>query len=123
MSHKEKAVSFLKMAALGDHKSAYDKFIAPNFIHHNQYFKGDRQSLMNAMAEAHKMSPNKSIDIKHAYEDGDTVITHSMVIRKDPSKQPIAVVHIFRFKNDKVVELWDLGQEILKDSPNENGPF
>jgi len=35
----------------------------------------------------------------------------------------VAVVHIFRFENGKVVELWDLGQQMIKDSPNENGLF
>ena len=123
MSHKEMAASFLKMAGGGDVKAAYDKFINPDFIHHNQYFKGDRRSLMNAMEEAHKRSPNKSIDVKHVFEDGDFVITHSLVTRSDTAQAPIAAVHIFRFKNDRVVELWDLGQELLKDSPNENGPF
>ena len=117
------AASFLKMAGGGDVKAAYEKFIAPDFIHHNQYFKGDRQSLMNAMEEAHKKSPNKSIDVKQVFEDGDFVITHSLVARSDPAQAPIAVVHIFRFKHDRVVELWDLGQELVRDSPNENGPL
>src|SRR4030095_5944076 len=73
--------------------SAYDKFIAPNFIHHNQYFKGDRESLMKAMEEAHKKSPNQSIEVKHVYQDGNTVITHSQVLRRKPNSVPIAVVH------------------------------
>ena len=123
MSHKEMAASFLKMAGGGDVKAAYEKFIAPDFIHHNQYFKGDRQSLLNAMEDAHKKSPNKSIDVKQVFEDGDFVITHSLVARSDPAQAPISVVHIFRFKHDRVAELWDLGQELAKDSPNENGPF
>lgn len=55
-----------------------------------------------------------------AVEDGNTVITHSLVTKQN---QNIAVVHIFRFAGDKVVELWDLGQLIEKDSPNENGLF
>ena len=117
------ATLFLEMAAEGEIKAAYDKFIASNFIHHNQYFKGDRQSLMTAMEEAHKISPNKSIEVKHIFEDGDTVLTHSLVTRKKNQELPIAVIHIFRFKNNKVVELWDFGQEILKNSPNENGVF
>jgi predicted SnoaL-like aldol condensation-catalyzing enzyme len=123
MSQKEIAISFLKLAASGEVKPAYEKYISPNFIHHNQYFKGDRESLLMAMNEAHKMSPNKSIDVKHAYETGDRVITHSLVTRENPTLSPIVVVHIFRFENEQVVELWDLGQEILKDSPNENGLF
>ena len=116
-------ISFLEMAARGEVKTAYDRFIAPRFLHHNQYFKGDRASLMNAMEEGHKASPNKSLKVKQIFEDGDTVITHSLVTRKNAGELPIAVVHFFRFKNKKIVELWDLGQELHKNSPNKNGAF
>jgi len=121
--HKEAATSFLKMAGTGKVKEAYDQYVAPSFVHHNQYFKGDRQSLLTAMQEASKTAPNKSIEIKHVYEDGDTVITHSLVTRQDADAPHIAVVHIFRFDQDRVAELWDLGQPISPDSPNENGMF
>ena len=123
MTHKESATLFLQMAGSGNARAAYDKFVAPDFIHHNQYFKGDRQSLLAAMEEASKSHPNKAIDIKHIYQDGDIVIAHSLVTRQDPQASLIAVVHIFKFKDGRIVELWDLGQEIAKDSPNENGPF
>jgi len=121
MTNKERSVSFLKMAGSGDVQNAYDKFVALSFVHHNQYFKGDRQSLLNAMKEASVKSPNKSIDVKHVYEDGNTVVTHSLVTRQNPEEPGIVVVHIFRFESDQIVELWDVGQVISKDSPNENG--
>jgi predicted SnoaL-like aldol condensation-catalyzing enzyme len=76
-----------------------------------------------AMEEASQRNPNKSIDIKHVYEAGDTVITHSQVTRQDPAEPGIAVVHIFRFQSGRIVELWDLGQAMIKESPNENGMF
>lgn len=121
--HTEVAKSFLKTAGMGKVQDAYDQYVAPSFIHHNQYFKGDRESLFKAMQEASKTTPNKSIEIKHAYEDGNTVITHSLVTRQGPETQDVAVVHIFRFEQDRIVELWDVGQTISKDSPNENGMF
>lgn len=123
MMKKEIAKSFLQMAGGGDVRAAYEKFIAPNFIHHNQYFKGDRQSLMSAMEEAARKSPNKSIDVKQIFEDGDRVITYSHVVRRNSEEPAFAVVHIFKFENNRIVELWDLGQQIIKDSPNENGMF
>lgn len=123
MNKKEMAKSFLRMAGTGEVDAAYAKFIAPNFIHHNQYFKGDRESLRSAMVEAHKSSPNKDIEIKMALEDGDKVMTLSRVVRNEPGAEDIAVVHIFRFENDRVAELWDLGQVVSKDSPNSNGAF
>lgn len=123
MSQKEIAVSFLKMAASGEVKTAYERFVAPHMIHHNQYFNGDRQSLMVAMEEAHLKSPNRSIEIKRVITEGDLVVTHSLVTRQNPRDPRIAVVHIFRFEKDYIAELWDLGQPILADSPNQNGLF
>ena len=121
--HKEAAKSFLQMAGLGKVQEAYAQYVAASFTHHNQYFKGDRQSLLTAMQEASKTHPNKSIEVKHVCEDGDTVITHSLVAPQDPKAPNIAVVHIFRFEHDRIAELWDLGQPISKGSPNENGIF
>ena len=104
-NHQDAAKGFLRMAGAGNVQEAYDRYVAPSFIHHNQYFKGDRQSLLTAMQEASKTSPNRSIDIKHVYEDGETVITHSLVTRQDPHAPEIAVVHIFRFERDRIAEL------------------
>lgn len=123
MLKKEIASTFLKMAASGDVQAAYDKFVATDFIHHNQYFKGDRQSLLTAMQEASKTHPNKGIDVKFMLEDGERVACYSQVLRADTAAPPIAVVHMFRFKNNQIVEMWDVGQEVSKDSPNENGMF
>ena len=121
--HKDAAQSFLKMAGTGKVQEAYDQYVAPSFIHHNQYFKGDRQSLLSAMQQASETHPNKSIAINHVYEDGDTVITHSMVSPQNAKASDIAVVHIFRFEQGRIAELWDLAQPISKDSPNEHGMF
>jgi len=123
MNKKEAAAAFLKMAGTGEVEQAYARFIAPGFTHHNQYFKGDRESLRSAMGEAHRTSPNKLVDVRRTFEDGDFVVTHSLVVRGNPSDPDISVVHIFRFEGDKVAELWDVGQLLSRDSPNENGAF
>jgi predicted SnoaL-like aldol condensation-catalyzing enzyme len=122
LSNKEKAKSFLNLAASGKVREAYDKYVALPFIHHNQYFKGDRKSLMIAMEENHKKNPNKVFEIKQVLEDGNRVATYSKVIM-GPDDLEVAVVHIFKFENGLITELWDLGQPISKDSPNENGIF
>lgn len=33
------------------------------------------------------------------------------------------VVHIFRFDRNHIVEMWDLGQQVPENMPNENGMF
>lgn len=120
MSNKTKARTFLQFAGMGKVRQGFDDFISENFIHHNQYFEGDRKTILKAMEEDHASNPNLSIEIKHCYEDGQFVITHSLVKKKDID---IVVVHIFRFEEDMITEMWDLGQIIDPLSPNKNGLF
>lgn len=119
MTKKEMAVSFLEMAALGRIREAYEKFVHPEFRHHNAYFKGDRESLLLAMEESEKNMPNKSMEVLHVFEEGDLVAVHSMIGLKDNGK--IAAVHICRFAGELIIEIWDVAQMWPKDSPNENG--
>lgn len=122
MTNREIAVTFLQMAARGDIAPAYEQFVAANFKHHNQYFAGDRQSLLTAMQAAALRMPQKQFEIKHVYEAGDTVITHAL-LKPQPDQLGLAVVHILRFASGKIIEMWDVGQALSADSPNENGPF
>lgn len=120
-TRKEIATSFLKLAASGKLDKAYG-YVSPVFRHHNPYFPGDAQSLKAGMAEAHKRFPNTTLVVQRLFEDGDLVAVHSRV-RHASDTPEIAVVHIFRFEDGQIVELWDVGQEAPADSPNKNGMF
>jgi predicted SnoaL-like aldol condensation-catalyzing enzyme len=122
LSLKENAVSFLKLVASGKVREAYETFISPDFRHHNPYFRGDSESLMLAMEENATMNPGKILEVKLAIQDQDMVAVHSHV-KQNPADLGGAVVHIFRFQDNRIVELWDIGQPIPEDSPNENGIF
>ena len=119
---KGNAVSFLTLAASGKVREAYDNYVSAKFRHHNAYFPGDAESLQAGMAEAHKKFPNTTLEVQHVLAEGDLVAVHSRV-RHSSDTPEIAVVHIFRFEGGRIVELWDVGQEAPKDSPNENGMF
>lgn len=121
-SRKDQAESFLRLAASGQVRDAYQRHVGPGFRHHNPYFPGDADSLRRAMEENATQNPDKSLDVKLVLEDGDLVAVLSHV-KQDPDDRGGAVVHIFRFEEDRIVELWDVGQEIPEDSPNENGMF
>ena len=121
-NRKEVAVSFLKLAASGNLDEAYGNYISPNFCHHNPYFPGDAESLKAGMAQAHEKFPDTTLEVQHVLEEGDLVAVHSRV-QHAPDTPDIAVVHIFRFEGERVEELWDIGIEAPKDSPNQNGLF
>ena len=119
---KEIAVSFLKLAASGNVSEAYGNYISADFCHHNPHFRGDAESLKKGMAEAAAKFPGTTLEVQHVFEEGDLVAVHSRV-QHGPDEPEISVVHIFRFEADRVAEMWDVGMEAPKESPNENGMF
>ncbi|WP_284035806.1 nuclear transport factor 2 family protein [Neobacillus sp. 114] len=121
-SLKENAVSFLQLVASGEVREAYSRYISTDFRHHNPFFRGDADSLMLAMEENAAQNPNKSLEVKRVIEDEDMVVVYSHIKQK-PDDLGVAVVHIFRFNDESIVELWDVGQLIPENSPNENGVF
>ena len=121
-SHKHIAVAFLEAAAAGRALHQGRAHLAPRFRHHNAYFAGDADALLSAMDENARANPHKRLDVLHTVEEGDLVAVHSRVQHR-PDDPGAAVVHLFRFERDQIVELWDVGQAVPEDSPNQYGMF
>ncbi len=122
MTLKTISQNFLTLVANGKVDEAYRKYISPKFIHHNAYFKGDLESLKKAMKENATLNPQKKITILRVIEDENMVATHSH-IKQNPTDLGAVVVHIFRFENEKIVELWDIGTGVPKEIINDYGIF
>lgn len=122
MTKKEIAQDFLLNVVIGQVRKVFDKYVSETFIHHNVYLKGDRLSLMAAMEENAITNPEKVFEIQRAIEEGDLVAIHSR-IRNIENRKDIAVIHIFKFENNKIIELWDFGQTAPDYMVNENGMF
>ena len=122
MENHDIAVVFLRMCARGEVREAYERHVAAGFVHHNAWFPGDRESLLLAMEQGAAKEPNKAFEPKQVVDGGDRVAVLSHLVRADAGVE-IAVVHILRFEGGRIVELWDIGQEIPKDSPNALGMF
>ena len=121
-SNKAAAIAFLELASNGKVSDAYSKFVGAGFKHHNPFFEGSASSLREGMEENAKQNPNKVLEVKRAIAEGDFVVVHSHV-RQKPGEPGGAVVHIFRFENGRIVELWDLGQPVQENSQNQYGMF
>lgn len=119
-AEKQIAISFLKMVASGKVEDAFKIYVSQDFKHHNPYFKGDAKSLISAMLEDAQNNPEKELTILRSLADGELVAVHSHV-KQNPMDVGFALVHFFRFKHQKIVELWDLAQEIPDEIINVNG--
>lgn len=119
---KTAAVQFLNLTSIGKVSEAFDLYVASDFRHHNMYFKGDADSLKAAMEESAINLPAKQLEIQFAIEEENRVAVYSK-ITISPGEPGIALVHFFRFRNSKIVELWDLAQAPPDEIVNENGLF
>lgn len=121
-SNKDKAIEFLHLAASGRPREGAKRLVHPDFVHHNPYFKGDTESLLRAMEENAKEYPDKKFEILRVLEDGDLVAVHERV-KLTPESPVIALIHIFQFKDGKMIEEWEAATMEPDDMPNENGMF
>ena len=121
MSRKEIASDFLKLVSSGKVQEGYDRHVHEDFIHHNAYFKGNRQSLLAGMEENARLFPGKTYEVLRMLEDGDLAVIHGKV-NLSPT-QVFSVIHIFRFQEERIIEMWEASQQDLPDSPNEFGIF
>lgn len=55
-------------------------------------------------------------------QEGEKIVVLSHM-KPSPDHVGFALVHMFLFNNDKIVEMWDIGQQIPEDSPNKYGMF
>lgn len=122
MNPKEIALQFLKMIEAGNIDDAYQKHAAADGKHHNPFFAAGFPALREGMKENHVQFPNKRIVVKNVIGEDDLVAVHFHVVL-NPGDAGIIGVHLFRFQDDKIVELWDCGQPVPDDSPNKDGAF
>jgi predicted SnoaL-like aldol condensation-catalyzing enzyme len=121
-TQKESALDFLNKVVAGEIDEAYDNYINMHGLHHNMYYSSEFASLKRGMKENHTQFPNKRLMVKNVLSEGDLVAIHSNIVMKD-GEPGMSVVHIFRFEDGKIIEMWDVGQAIPVNSPNRRGPF
>jgi predicted SnoaL-like aldol condensation-catalyzing enzyme len=120
--YKDAAVSFLKLVASGKVQEGYERYIGAGFRHHNPYFEGSAQALQAGMLADFLQNPDKSLEVKQVIAEGERVVVFTH-IRQTTTEPGWAVAHIFRFEQGRIAELWDVGQEVPQESPNQYGMF
>ncbi|WP_087508946.1 nuclear transport factor 2 family protein [Cellulomonas iranensis] len=66
--------------------------------------------------------PDLRLDIRRTVEQGDLVVTHSN-LHLTPGDRGMAVADFWRVEDGRIVEHWDVVQEVPEEPANQNTMF
>ena len=106
----------------GRPREAIERYAGDDYIQHNPHVASGKQGFIDYFERMEAEYPGKRVDVKRAFADGDHVILHCHQIW--PGGLEYAGIDIFRLDDTgKIVEHWDVLQEMPKTSAHDNGMF
>lgn len=103
-------------------KEAVLAYFSPDVIDHDPNVVGDRQSIIDYLDKRDWSSGVPRRTIRNIIVEGELGVVHHHIVRK-PGEKGIAAVDIFRVRDGKVIEHWDVLQPVPEESANRHGMF
>jgi len=101
---------------------AAEKYVGESYKQHNPTVGDGPEGFVQGMGGFLNAVPQLRVDFKRVIAEGDLVTVHSQFIPV-PGTRGTAVVDIFRVENGKIVEHWDVMQDVPENAANENTMF
>ncbi len=98
------------------------KFLGSQYKQHNPTAADGAEGLKSFIEFLKTRFPTQRGEVKRVIAEGDLVVLHVHSTRGDGTPGR-AIVDIFRVQNGKVVEHWDVIQDIPEKPANNNGMF
>lgn len=121
-ANKKIVVTFLDAAVNKKDFNAASKYLGSRYIQHDPDVADGPEALKNFIQFLREKFPNARTEIKQVYAEGDHVIIYVHSIRV-PGTRGRAIVDIFKLEDNKIVEHWEVVQDIPEKSANQNGMF
>ncbi|WP_183016967.1 nuclear transport factor 2 family protein [Achromobacter sp. UMC46] len=97
-------------------------YVSPEYVQHNPYMRDGVGPMVDFFPPYFDQHPQAIVEIKRVIAEGDLVVIHNQW-RDSPEDRGQAIVDIFRVDKGKIVEHWDVSQEIPENPANQNGMF
>ena len=120
MENKQLVADFYQELFGDKNIDAIDKYIGDTYIQHNPSLPDGKEFLKEGAKAWFKGAPKEKIDIQHLSGDGDLVYIHTKV---KSGNRTSSVLDIFRLQDGKILEHWDIIQQVPEKSANPHPMF
>ncbi|MCU4392614.1 ester cyclase [Acinetobacter courvalinii] len=103
-------------------KQYADRYIGNQYIQHNPNVPDGKAPFVNFFTQKFSHNPQAKNVIKKVIAEGDLVVLHVHSTENDTDRGR-AIIDIFRVEHGKIVEHWDVIQNIPENSKNANTMF
>lgn len=121
-SNKELVLDFHRTVLNEKNAEAAELYVSADYIQHNPRIPDGLEAFKNFVRTMRERFPNSFSEIKRAISEGDLVVLHSHT-RMNHEDRGTALVDIFRVKDGKIIEHWDVMQPVPEKSENLNSMF
>jgi len=108
-------------------EQAFKLYVGGNYRQHNPNVADGIDGAVRALTRlTHEVYPQMRQEVKRTVAQGDLVAVHSRYVPGDGDRERgsgQAAVDIFRLEHGKIVEHWDVLQDIPEKSANDNSMF
>ncbi len=99
-----------------------DECFAADYIQHSPHVADGRDAVLALFAKRFRNNPHTSASVKRSAAEGDLVWLH-MHTQHSAQDRGRAVINIFRLRDGKLVEHWNVIQTIPASAKNDNTMF
>lgn len=121
-ANKQHVIEFYNKALNDKDYAAAAKYLGDRYTQHNPTAADGPAGLKGFIDFLRTRFPQSHNEIVRAFADGDYVILHVHSVRT-PGTAGRAIVDIFKLDHGKVVEHWDVIEDVPASSANANGMF
>lgn len=120
--NKQTVIAFYEAGLNRKDFATASQYLGLHYKQHNPNAADGAEGFRQYVAYLKENAPDSHSVIKRIFADGDFVILH---IHKttSPSDRGVAIVDIFRLEHGKIVEHWDVTQEIPEQTASGNPMF
>ena len=123
-THRRIVLEFYQQALVGlQPRAGFERFVAPEFVEHKPDIEtGTRDGAVAFLEALIKETPSPSWKVLRTVAEGDLVFLHAS-FTPAAGAAPYAGADLFRLKDCKIVEHWDVVGAPVRASRNPHGRF